>query len=60
MNQKELFLISSTVFLTIVAWVVFDLYGIQKSTPTDADIDSVRLDYSIDTNVFEVLRNKIP
>lgn len=60
MNQKELFLISSTVFLTIVAWVVFDLYGIKKSTPTDAEIDSVRLDYSIDTKVFEVLRNKIP
>lgn len=60
MNQKELFFISTTVFLTIVSWVVFELYGIQKTTPTDTQIESVNLNYTIDTRVFDILRNKIP
>lgn len=60
MNQKELFFISSTVFLTIVAWVAFELYGIKQTTPTDAQIESVNLNYTIDTKIFEILRNKTP
>lgn len=60
MNQKELFFISGTVFLTIVAWVLFELYGIQQATPTDMQIESVSLNYTIDTQVFEILRNKNP
>ncbi len=60
MNQKELFFISSTVFLTILAWVLFELYGIRQTTPTDAQIEAVNLNYTIDTKVFDVLRNKIP
>lgn len=60
MNQKELFFISGTVFITIAAWVLFELYGIQRATPTDLQIESVSLNYTIDTQVFEILRNKIP
>lgn len=60
MNQRELFFISSTIFLTIVAWMAFELYGIKQSTPTDAQIEAVDVNYTIDTKVFEVLRNKIP
>ena len=60
MNQKELFFISSTVFLTIVAWVAFELYGIKQTTPTDAQIESVNVNYTIDTKIFEILRNKTP
>lgn len=60
MNQKELFFISLTVFLTIIAWVVFELYGIKQTTPTDAQIDSVVVNYTIDTKVFEILKNKVP
>ncbi|CAN5172793.1 hypothetical protein BH09PAT2_BH09PAT2_00660 [soil metagenome] len=60
MNQKELFFISTSVFLTIIAWVVFELYGIQNTTPTQQQIDSVTLNYTIDTKIFETLRNKTP
>ncbi len=60
MNNKELLFISVTVFLTIVAWMVFELYGIRLSTPSDAQIESVTLNYTIDTDVFEILRNKVP
>lgn len=60
MNQKEILFIALTVFLTIVAWVVSDLYSIHKSTPTDEQIQSVKLEYSIDTAVIDSLETKTP
>ncbi len=60
MNQKELLFIALTIFLTIVAWVVSDLYSIRKSTPTDQQIQAVKLEYSIDTNVIDALEKKTP
>ena len=60
MNQKELFFISSTVFLTILAWVLFDLYDIRLTPTTDAQLEALIFNYTIDTKVFDVLRNKIP
>ncbi len=60
MNQKELLLLSLTIFLTIIVWVVSDLYGIFKSTPTNAEIESISLKYSIDTKVLEILKTKNP
>lgn len=60
MNQKELYLLSATIFLTVVAWVLFELYSIHRVTPTDSQIEAVSLNYQIDTNIFEILRNKIP
>lgn len=60
MNQKELLLLSFTIFLTIVAWVASDLYGIYKATPTNAQIDSISLKYKIDTKVLETLKAKTP
>ncbi len=60
MNQKELLFIALTVFLTIVAWVVSDLYSIHKSTPTDQQIQAVKLEYSIDTTVIDALEKKLP
>lgn len=60
MTQKELLFIALTIFITIVAWVVSELYIIHKSTPTDEQIESVKLEYSIDTNVIEELQNKTP
>ncbi len=58
MKQNELLLLSVTIFLTIVAWVASDLYGIYKSTPTNQQIESISLEYSIDTKVLETLKAK--
>ena len=60
MNQRELFFISTTIFLTIVAWVLFEVYGIQQTTPTDTQIQTITLNYTIDTTVFDILRSKLP
>lgn len=60
MNQKELLFISLTIFLTIIAWVFSELYIIHKATPTEEQIQSVKLNYSIDTAVLDTLEGKIP
>ena len=60
MNQRELLFISTTIFLTIVAWVLFEVYGIQQTTPTDTQIQTITLNYTIDTTVFDILRSKLP
>lgn len=60
MKQNELVLLSLTIFLTIVAWVATDLYGIHKTTPTNKQIDSISLKYKIDTNIIETLKAKSP
>ena len=60
MNQKELLFLSLTIFLTIIAWVVSELYIIHKATPTEEQIDSVKLEYQIDTDILKSLQSKNP
>ena len=60
MNQKELLLIAVTIFVTIIVWVLSELYLIHKSTPTEEDIQSFSADYSIDTKVMDTLQKKTP
>ena len=60
MNQKELLLIAITVFVTIIVWVLSELYLIHKSTLTDEEIQSFSVNYSIDTNVLDILETKTP
>ena len=60
MNQKELLLIAVAIFVTIIVWVISELYLIHKSTPTEGEIQSFSVDYSIDTTVIETLQRKTP
>ena len=53
-------LISGTVFMTIIAWVVFEVFAIQQSTPTQEEIDSISLNYNIDVKILDTLREKTP
>ncbi len=60
MNQKELLLIAVTVFVTIIVWVLSELYLIHKSTPTDEQIESFSVNYSIDIKILDILEAKTP
>ncbi len=58
MNRKELFWISVTVFMTIVAWMLLDIY---KAKTVDVETklkDIVRINFSIDPKVLKVLEKK--
>jgi len=49
MNQKELLLISITIFCTIVAWIVADLYHI--ATSEQKTVEDKRYLQPIDVNL---------
>lgn len=59
MNQKELFLISLTIFLTIVAWMILDIYRIR--TNIDAGYEkSEAINFKLQPNVLEILKDRQP
>lgn len=60
MNRKEFLLISIGIFLTIVAWLVIDIYHIQTSKAKKT-IKPVSLSsYEISKKTIEILLEKKP
>ncbi|MEI6532288.1 MAG: hypothetical protein WCO06_00455 [Candidatus Roizmanbacteria bacterium] len=61
MNQKELLVVSIGIFLTVVSWMVIDLYHKQSQSQRDLEIRTATIPkYSIDDTVFyELKRRKI-
>ncbi len=60
MKQKELLIISVTVFITIITWIVADIYHIsttQKIVPVEASMATVKKT-TIDTSVLDILQAK--
>ncbi len=59
MNRKELFILSVTIFLTIVAWVVSDIIHAQarQHAKVDMTIPSTK-EYHIDQNIFTILETR--
>jgi hypothetical protein len=57
-KNKELLMIAVTIFFTVVAWVLLEVMSIRDDTPTEAQIESVNLNYSIDTSVLKELSDK--
>lgn len=60
MNRQEVFLIALTVFLTIAAWILLEIKSIRDETPTEAQIESINLNYTINTRVLDDLKERIP
>ena len=59
MNQKEVLLISVVVFLTIIAWVIFDIYHLNINQSVNQEIQSVQApNVNINTDVFKELQQK--
>lgn len=61
MNQKELLIISVTVFITIITWIVADIYHIsttQKITPVATPVTQNSV-VTIDTKLLDTLQSKI-
>ena len=61
MNKKELFWLSLTIFLTVVAWMILDIYKIKSNIVLDKEIySSTIIKYKIDPNILKKLKDKIP
>ncbi len=60
MKQKELLLISVTIFLTIIAWVVLEVKSIRDETPTDQEIQTTKFEYTVNTDLLDILEQRTP
>ncbi len=61
MSQKELFWISLTVFLTILAWMLLDIYRIKTRTSFENSLQSLEtIDFKINQKVLNTLEGRTP
>lgn len=61
MNTKELLAISVGIFLTIIAWMVADLYHAKQSTVVEGVIHQSDVpEYKINPTIFTILKDKTP
>lgn len=60
MKGKEIFFISLTFFLTVIAWIALDIYHIIHTPKIDADNKkySDPINVSIDQSLFTILEEK--
>jgi hypothetical protein len=60
MNQKEILLISLTIFLTVIAWIIADLAHIANTKQIKITNPQVatKIETTIDTSIFTILKNK--
>ncbi len=59
MKQRELFILSVTVFLTIVAWVLFDLNSLSKKITIRSNISQFeQVDFSVKSSIVENLKQR--
>lgn len=61
MNKKELVFISLAIFMTIIAWLVIDIYQIKRSTAEEIEAKPINLTNSeVTKKIIESLKNKTP
>lgn len=59
MNQKELFFISVTIFLTVVAWVLIEGYKLDTAINKQKDqLTVVGKKIDIDKEILKILKTK--
>jgi len=59
MNKKEVLIISVSIFLTIAAWVIIDLYHIQQRISDTIKIEPVQIpNYRMDKKLIDLLRER--
>jgi len=59
MNKKELLFLSIGVFLTVIAWLVADIYHVSTEEKIKSKIEVPKLDnYKISKELLEIIKNK--
>lgn len=59
MNRKELFFISITIFLTIVAWILLEAYKVETAIKMEKKETVVAgKKINLDTSILKILKNK--
>ncbi len=61
MNKKEIFILSLTIFLTVIAWTIAEI--IHASTKDyNQELKSLQVirSYKLEKNIFDIIESKIP
>ncbi len=59
MNRKELLLLSVGVFLTIIAWIIADIYHIRQTQQVKFSTDIIKkVDFKIKKQIFNKLKTR--
>lgn len=59
MNKKEILLLSIGVFLTVVAWLIADIYHASTEDKIKSKVNLPQIyQYKIDKDILEILKNK--
>ena len=59
MNKKEILLLSMGVFLTVVAWLIADIYHASTEDKIKSKISSPQVyQYKINKDILETLKNR--
>lgn len=61
MNQKEIFWISVTVFLTIVSWMILDIYRAKTQITVESELKSLEtVNFTVRSDILKVLKERNP
>jgi hypothetical protein len=60
MNKKEFFLISLTVFLIVLAWLVADIYHVSQQEKIQTPQLPIIKNYNLDNGILDQLSKKNP
>lgn len=58
MNKKEFFYLSLTIFLTIVAWVIFEIYKVDLAIKKEKENPIINKRIDLDFSIINELKTK--
>lgn len=60
MKQKELLVFSIVVFLTVIAWMIIDIYHVRNSILINKEFTPIPVrSYTIDNSIPNILKGKV-
>jgi hypothetical protein len=61
MNRRETFLISITIFLTVIAWVIYDLFQVSYKEFSSQNFQNIlQVKSAFSKKIIEVIKEKQP
>lgn len=59
MNRKEIFLLTIGIFLTVIAWLIADIYHVSTREKVKAKVNITLINkYDIDDKILKILEDK--
>lgn len=61
MDKKELLILSIIIFLSVIMWLIADIYhSMSVSKIKESELPPTIINYKVDKNILDLLENKQP